>query len=134
KYDGTDTTLEVDLADAGTMREAFARDHKRQFGFLMPNKPLVAASATVDVIGASRALNDETEQPERRDHSPEPLAQVQTHMADADHDTPVHARDRLLPGDIVDGPAVIQDPVATIVIEPGWQAAVTGKNHIVMTR
>src|SRR5699024_3375804 len=41
---------------------------------------------------------------------------------------------RLLPGSTVDGPAVIQDPVSTIVIEPGWQAHVTGKNHIIMTR
>lgn len=134
KYEGTDTTLEVDLTDAQTMREAFACDHKRQFGFLMPNKPLVAASATIDVTGTSRALADEPEQTEQHDHTPEPLAYVQTRMAGETHETSVHARDRLLPGDTVDGPAVIQDPVSTIVIEPGWQAAVTAKNHIVMTR
>src|SRR5699024_2510769 len=126
--------LEVDLADAEAMREQFDREHQRQFGFLMPDKPLVAASATIDVIGSSRALNDESEQPEQSDYTPQPLAQVVTHMAGAEHDTPIHARERLLPGSIIDGPAIVQAPVATLVVEPGWQAHVTGKNHIVMQR
>src|SRR5699024_3520688 len=37
KYEGTDTALEIDLADIDSMRAQFERDHKRQFGFLMPN-------------------------------------------------------------------------------------------------
>src|SRR5699024_584217 len=133
-YEGTDTALEVDLADARIMREAFDREHQRQFGFLMPDKPLVAASATIDVIGNSRALSDESEQVQRTDYTPQPLARAATHMAGDDHDTPIHARERLVPGSTVDGPAIVQDPISTIVIEPGWQAHVTGKNHIVMQR
>src|SRR5699024_6839052 len=45
KYEGTDTTLEIDLAEAEAMPEAFARDHQPQFGFSLPDNPLVAASA-----------------------------------------------------------------------------------------
>src|SRR5699024_9409516 len=134
KYEGTDTALEIDLADIDSMRAQFERDHKRQFGVLMPTNPLVAASATIDVIGASRSLADETELEEPADHTPQALAAVQTYMAGEHHNTPIHTRERLLPGDTLDGPAVIQDPVSTIVIEPGWQASVTAKNHIVMTR
>src|SRR5699024_10389893 len=68
------------------------------------------------------------------DHTPEPLGRVTTHMAGAEHDTPVHDRERLQPGDSLDGPVVVRDPVSTIVVEPGWRAEVTAKKHIVMTR
>ena len=37
-------------------------------------------------------------------------------------------------GAAVDGPALIIEPHQTIVVEHGWRAEVTAKNHVVMTR
>ena len=39
--------------------------------------------------------------------------------------TPVVARDGLQPGDAIKGPAIIAERTTTVVIEPGWQAALT---------
>ncbi|WP_240466328.1 hydantoinase B/oxoprolinase family protein, partial [Arhodomonas sp. KWT] len=64
----------------------------------------------------------------------EALATVTTHMAGEDHETPVHDREALLPGDRIAGPAVIRDPVSTIVVEPGWAITVSPRNHVVMER
>jgi 5-oxoprolinase (ATP-hydrolysing) len=46
----------------------------------------------------------------------------------------VYTRDQLSPGHKVKGPAIIIEPHQTVVVEPGWQAAITAKNHLVLTR
>jgi 5-oxoprolinase (ATP-hydrolysing) len=37
-------------------------------------------------------------------------------------------------GNALDGPAIIIEANSTIVIEPGWSARLTGRNHLVLTR
>ncbi len=52
---------------------------------------------------------------------------IDMRMADAAHNIPLCDRTGLSAGFAVDGPALIVDPVATTVIEPGWRAEVDGK-------
>ena len=40
----------------------------------------------------------------------------------------------LSPGDIIPGPALIIDPSATTVVEPGWQAEVDALGNLILTR
>jgi 5-oxoprolinase (ATP-hydrolysing) len=46
----------------------------------------------------------------------------------------VFLRGSLGAGNMVDGPALIIEPHQTIVVEPGWRAEVTTRNHVVVTR
>ena len=50
------------------------------------------------------------------------------------HDAPVFLRTGLEPGHCVAGPALIIEPHQTVVVEPHWQAEVTAKNHLLLTR
>src|SRR5207342_3301455 len=50
------------------------------------------------------------------------------------HSANVYTRDQLKPGSRVKGAAIIIEPHQTIVVEPGWQAELTAKNHLVLTR
>lgn len=43
-------------------------------------------------------------------------------------------REDLAPGDMMAGPAIISEPNQTTVIEPGWQAEVTPRDHLVLRR
>ena len=43
-------------------------------------------------------------------------------------------RRELRPGARLHGPALVIEPHQTVVVEPGWQAEVTRKNHLVLTR
>ena len=43
-------------------------------------------------------------------------------------------REALRPGHRVAGPALIIEPNQTVVVEPGWAAAITDRNHIVLRR
>ena len=80
----------------------------------------------------------ETQEPDRAERAaPDDvprLAQVMAYMEGREHDTPVVDRDALVPGNRVSGPAIIREQTATTVVEPGWQAALTAKGHLVLTR
>jgi N-methylhydantoinase A/oxoprolinase/acetone carboxylase beta subunit len=43
RYDGTDTALPVVLGEAGAMRDAFEALHRQRFGFVSPEKGMIAA-------------------------------------------------------------------------------------------
>src|SRR5690606_38547956 len=55
-------------------------------------------------------------------------------MAGAEHDAPIHDRASLGPGNRLSGPAIVAEATGTTVIEPGWQAEVTARDHLVLTR
>jgi 5-oxoprolinase (ATP-hydrolysing) len=44
------------------------------------------------------------------------------------------ARPGLRPGQAIDGPAIIAEELATTVVEPGWQAVVTGRGDLLLSR
>ena len=62
------------------------------------------------------------------------IAVVEAHMAGREQNMPVIDRDALLCGHKVPGPAIIREQTATTIVEPGWQAEVTPKGHLVVTR
>ncbi len=47
---------------------------------------------------------------------------------------PVYLRETLVPDDVIVGPAVIAEKNATTVIEPGWKATLTVRDHLVLER
>ena len=49
-------------------------------------------------------------------------------------EVPVYDRDRLRPGQHVDGPAIVLEQTGTNIVEPGWRAEITARNHLIMTR
>jgi 5-oxoprolinase (ATP-hydrolysing) len=137
RYDGTDSSLEIPFEpDAAVLREAFEAAHKQRFGFVMPEKGLVAATAVAEVIG-------ETEVPDEPAHplnptEARPLARrpvwVGGPHGSSWRNVPFYERDTLAPGTIVDGPAVILEATGTTVLEPGWQARMTERLHLVLNR
>ena len=133
RYEGTDTAIEVEYGTRQAIVAAFEAAHRAQFGFASPEKGHIVEALSVEVIGAGEviedpvlALSDGT--------LPDPLATVEMYAAGAKHPTPVYDRDALLPGCKVDGPAILKEANATTVLEPGWQAAVTKHNHMILTR
>ncbi len=49
-------------------------------------------------------------------------------------DTPIFARDRLAPGDVVVGPAVVEEYGSTVPVHPGFTARVDSYRNLVVTR
>jgi 5-oxoprolinase (ATP-hydrolysing) len=133
KYQGTDSTLTVDLSDHTTMIAAFEADYHQRYGFTMSDRALIIESLSVELI-APAAPATESPQPQPRTTPPEPHCTVSLFTAQAWHDAPVYDRDGLQPGDAIMGPALIIEATGTNVIEPGWQAAVNDYGHLVIER
>ncbi len=134
KYEGTDTSLAVPLADAAAMRAEFERQYRARFSFLMPDRALIAEAVSVEAVGASDAPA-EREQASRAGRAPaQPAEHVDMTTGGHRHRAPVYLRDDLVPGQRVAGPAVIAERNATTVVEPGWEAEVTPLDHLVLRR
>src|SRR5262249_5256362 len=65
---------------------------------------------------------------------PAPARRTRFYSAGKGHDAGVYTRDQLAPGHKVNGPAILIEPHQTIVVEDGWQAELTAKNHLVLAR
>jgi len=132
RYDGTDTPIAVAFADLTTMTADFEIAHKKQFGFIFGDKPIVVEALEVESIGGGAGIDE----PDLSVSSADANASSDTRFySDGDwHDVPVYLRANLAPGQQLAGPALIIEPHQTIVVEPGWQAAITIKDHIVLTR
>jgi len=62
------------------------------------------------------------------------MAEFPVYCDDRWQQTPFFDRGNLRPGDEFDGPAVIREPNATTVVEPGWYATVTTMDHLLLRR
>jgi len=135
KYDGTDTTLEIPLAETTTAILAdFERRYRQQYGFLMPGKALVIEAIAVEAIGRAESAADLMPKFAPRAGPLVPLKTNRVYTEGGFHDAGVFERDDLRPGDTIAGPAIIRERNATTVIEPGWRAALTPRDHVVMDR
>ena len=134
RYRGSDTALVVPYGKRPAVQAAFEAAHRRQFGFVMEDKPLVLEAVSLELAGGGSSVEDEWIEAAPRAGRLPPLASVRAYMAGEERDTPVYDRDAMLPRDVVDGPAILREANATTVVEPGWRAEVTGLNHLLMTR
>ena len=135
RYDGTDTALPVAFKD-GSLEDAraeFERAHKAQFGFVYEAKPMIVEAVAVegsDNRGSPRAEAESTLQ--ETDANPSQRRQI---FVEGDwREAGIHRRESLCPGSRIAGPALVVEPHQTIVVEPGWQAEITAKNHVLMRR
>ena len=134
RYEGSDTPHAIEFGTPHEIAARFEAAHHRHYGFIMPGKRLIVEAAAVEGIGVMA----ETQEPDRSVRAAADelgrLAIVKAHMDGRAHDTPVFDRDAMLPGNRVTGPAIIREQTATTVVEPGWQAELTAKSHLVLTR
>ena len=80
------------------------------------------------------AGRDETDRPLAED-DPASAAETRNSSAAANGATPaIFRREALKPGHKIAGPALIIESHQTIVVEPGWGAEITAKDHVLLRR
>jgi 5-oxoprolinase (ATP-hydrolysing) len=132
KYAGTDTALVVQLADEPAMRAAFEAAYKTRFAFLIPDRAIIVEALAVEAAFA--AADVELVDGPGAAQAGEPSASRRVHNAGDWHDAAVFLRERLAVGQVVEGPAIVAEPNGTIVIDAGWRATVTRRNHLLLDR
>ncbi|HEV2625959.1 MAG TPA: hydantoinase B/oxoprolinase family protein, partial [Xanthobacteraceae bacterium] len=146
RYAGTDTPLIVGagsftarrgetapLASLTKMKLAFERAHKAQFGFVDRSKGLVIEAISVEAIGGGARFKEKSRKTTRR-KLPAPARRTRFFSGGKWQRAYVYLREALAPGDKIEGPAIIIEPHQTVVVEAGWQAELTARDHLVLRR
>ncbi len=133
RYAGTDAALTVPLAGAERMARDFADQHRSRYGFTM-DKPLVVATAVAEATGRAGRVAAPAPASGSARGAAQPHDVVRMFTGGRWRDVPLHRREELRPGQRVSGPAVVVEPDATTVVEPGWAAAADPHGHLVLTR
>src|ERR1700674_3599719 len=133
RYAGTDTPLEVPAGRLAEMKRAFETAHRARFGFIDESKELVVEAASVEAVGGG-AKFAEPDFSMTRDPLPAPARRTRFFSRGTWREPAVYLRDPLAPGHRVAGPALVIEPHQTVVVEDGWELAVTAKNHLVLRR
>ncbi len=145
RYQGTDTALPCDPEGSGAehIRAQFEREYRRRFAFLMPHLELVIEAVSVECIGAGEfplagesARGGDGAAPVHRPPAPVELPMYCLE----DHEPAGWRMARLFDGAALkngasfDGPAIVAERNATVVVEPGWRALVSIGGHLQLRR
>ena len=135
RYLGTDTALTVPFGDVASMMAAFEAAYRQRFSFLMRDKPVMVEAVSVEVTSAPGVSGGDLATVAAAGiTAPPPAARVAMFTGGGWADVNLLPRSALRPGRVVRGPALIAEDFATTVVEPGWQAAVTGRGDLLLTR
>jgi N-methylhydantoinase A len=139
RYAWQDNAVELPAPD-GPLDEAaladlvarFHAEHDREFGHSSPGDAVELVALGV------AALSDLPRPPvapsERSGEPPEPASTRRVFFRSTGWvDVPVYARGALLPGQATRGPAIVEEPEATTVVEPGASLAVDPYRNLVLT-
>jgi N-methylhydantoinase A len=121
--------------DSAAIKRAFDEEHLRRYGFDAVKEPAEIVSLTSTVIGllskpAAPKLEGRGEaEPARALSQRRPVFFTETGFTE----TPVYAREMLLPGDTIAGPALVEEHASTTVVFPGDRLTVTGYGDLSIT-
>jgi 5-oxoprolinase (ATP-hydrolysing) len=141
RYQGTETAMMILRPTSGTFKEAFLEQHLREFNFIFPDsRPILVDDVRVRGIGGSGNV---TADADRLQHDLQHMDFSLVNAARAERTirtyfsgagtvtTPVYLLEKLPPGSIVAGPAMILDKTQSIVVVPGAKAKVLSV-HVVI--
>ncbi|WP_438969591.1 hydantoinase B/oxoprolinase family protein [Methylophaga sp.] len=132
RYQDSDTGLIVPFGKIKNIKADFEQAYKQQFSFLMADKALIVEAVSVEAV-----LRTSTPQENDQNFSPRELPVKKTVCMFTDgqwQQALLIEREALQAGDHIAGPAILIEKNATTVIEPGWQATVTAKQHLLLEK
>jgi 5-oxoprolinase (ATP-hydrolysing) len=132
RYEGSDSSLEVPVSNA--MGAEFEALHKARFGFSAQGTAIIVETAIVEALSS----------PARGGGPAEPVdggsSVAQSPLQQPSAGPPprtgqdLYDRALLTLGTRISGPALVIDPSATTVVEPGWQVEVDRLGNLILTR
>lgn len=143
RLEGQETAVPVELGPAGS-REAvegggliraldadFGEAYRELYGYPPPPRPIEVES--VQVVASSRLRARSVPEPVETLRTPEPADRKRAWFGSWG-DVPVFERETLVPGDRLDGPALVFERHAATVVLPGWHATLDAAGALVLRR
>jgi N-methylhydantoinase A len=122
----------VGRADPAEVAGRFHDEHERLYGYCHRGDPVEWVNLRVSGIGPIERPAPVVRPPGDGDPS-RARTGVRRVFFDDWAGVPIYARDRLEPGDVLTGPAVIEEFGSTLPLHPGFSARVDGHGNLVVT-
>ncbi len=117
--------IEAGTFDASRIQKDFSAIHEKLYGYATSEFPVEVVNLRVSAIGRmDRPALPEYAPRKGPDKPLEPSNRRGVWFEGEEIDTPIYFVESLRPGDVIAGPAVIEDPRATTVVLAGQQASV----------
>jgi N-methylhydantoinase A len=139
RYRGQEYTLPVPLtedlraiADFGPIRSRFDQLHQEHYGHSAPNEPVMMVNLRLSALGRIEnqlSISPAHQERDRGECGKRPVIFDDNRPA---VDCPIYLRSGLKAGDRLDGPAVIEELGATILLYPGDKMQVNEFGHLVI--
>ncbi len=138
---GVDATLQIPVIDApansfswnidaNKLESLFNTSHLHRYGFRHSHL-LELVTLRIEAVGQSAAHDSISRQLEHVERKSNKTTSI-FHRGEW-HQTQRFERSELLPGDHIDGPAIITERISTTLIEPGWQATVLSNQELLLS-
>jgi 5-oxoprolinase (ATP-hydrolysing) len=130
---GQDSVIQIDHESGVDPEPGFERDFESIYGYPTPDRPIEVAWMRV-IAGENTKRTGIVERLETPSILPDRTTSRGMQLPSGMVQVPVFIRNQLDPGTGIDGPALIQDAGATIVVDPGWFGVVQPNHTIILTR
>lgn len=117
--------------DAAVLSELFHQAHEKIYSFRDPTSLAEITAVRLRVVGSIPPVALPQLAPAG---AGTPFGRRPLHLADGTHDAIAWRRDALAAGQVIEGPATIEQEDTTVVILPGWLAKVDGIGNLIATR
>ena len=134
RYEGTDAPLVIAFGTIADIIAAFEGAHRQRYGFIVPEKGHIVEAVSVEAIGRTESVQDSFAGDRAKSGPLAPHTYIRMWVGGRWQEAPLYDRAHLVPGDRIDGPAIVIETNSTNIIEPGWRADFTDSGHIVLTR
>ncbi len=124
RYQGQDAALEIDYQELADLQALFEKRYTQVFGYLPSDCPLEVVS--LRLIASVDAASQE-------DETVPPSADV-LEAAVPSGEFAVFSRDKLVPGQRIEGPALVPDSFGTLFLKAGWRAGVGDQQSLLLER
>ena len=129
RVSGSDSVIDVEPADAATMRREFERLHQDRFGTDVSGSPLLVATVRVEGTGVEQVFDEPQLAP---GPPPEPAGRRRLYGGGGWREVPVYHREALAASATVAGPAIVIEAHGTTVIDDGWRGRVNQWGHLLL--
>jgi N-methylhydantoinase A len=112
---------------------AFHALHKQRYGFSDAQKPIEIVNLRVRMVAKAEEYKPEFREPVAGDGAAAFYAERDVFFTDRFVTAKLYRRDALVPGDVVQGPAMVTEYTSATVLPPGCSAEMDGFGNLVIT-
>lgn len=143
RYVGQSWKLSIPVADsdltaaeAPRLKEEFDLHHERSYGYCCPEEPVEIVNIGVLAIGGlpKLRLKEVPHGGRSPEHAQKSIRRIYYHEASTFVETPVFDRYALRSGNVLVGPAVVEEIDATTIVHPGYTAEVISFGMLVLRK